>query len=73
MGRFLSGSAEKLQRTAEELAPGWDACSLAGCTGEEVERENYAGSGAVDKPRCTQVAVPAEHCNYAKLHTTVDL
>lgn len=64
MGHFPSGSAETLPRMAEELAPGWDACSLAGCIGEEVVRENYAGSGAVDKPQCIQVAVPAEHCNY---------
>lgn len=72
MGHFLSGSAAKLQWMAKELVPGWDACWLAGCTGEEVVKESCVDSGASDKPRCTQEAEPAERCNYTKLHGTID-
>lgn len=54
MGHFLSGSAGKLQWTAKELAPGSDACLLAGCTAEAVGKESYVGSGALDKPQCIQ-------------------
>jgi len=71
MGHFLTGSAEKLRWTAKELVPGWDACLLAGCIGEEVVKENYVGSGASDKPQCIQVVEPVEHCNYIKLYRTL--